>query len=187
MSARRTARPETGWQKERKMLRRTLFATLSLLATAIAAAGCTPAEPLDPDVERLGRATGPSGVGSGSMPPAMPGRVASGDPGERPVYEGEVVETMNVPNYTYLKLRMASGKALWAAVPQFAAKTGETLEVAESLVMTKFTSPSLGRTFDEIIFGTLVPGDAGTPEATSPTPGLPPGHPPIDGRDPSAR
>jgi len=172
-----------GRRKEDEMLRRTVIATLALLATA----GCSPEKTLDPDVERLGRATGPSGVGHAAMPPTMPGRAASADPGERAVYAGEVVETMNVPNYTYLKLKLASGKEIWAAVPQFEAKTGETLEVAESLVMTKFTSPSLGRTFDEIIFGTLVREDEAPPPQASPMGDLPPGHPPVGEQAPPAQ
>ncbi|MDX2480484.1 MAG: hypothetical protein QNK24_09110 [Desulfuromusa sp.] len=65
--------------------------------------------------------------------------------------KGIVVETMNTGGYTYLCVE-DNGQKTWAAVRETPIKVGEEVEVAEGAVMTNFTSKSLGRTFDEIIF-----------------------------------
>ena len=116
--------------------------------------GCKDKEQLDPSLENLGRATGP--VEHGMRAP-----VSSDASGK--VHSGSIVETMNVPNYTYIRFKDASGEIRWAAVPKDEVQVGEKVEIVESLVMKDFKSPTLGRTFDSIIFGTLegAPVDGG--------------------------
>ena len=91
----------------------------------------------------------------------------------------------------YEVIAACDGTEAWAAIPQTRVEVGAKVQIAESLVMTKFTSPSLSRTFDSIIFGTLIgdkqPRDGGVnkagkdkPGKDKPKPELPPGHPPID-------
>ncbi len=62
---------------------------------------------------------------------------------------GKVVETMNSGGYTHLDL---GGQKSWAAIPTTEIKVGEKLAVNPGMVMRNFTSKSLGRTFEAIVF-----------------------------------
>ncbi len=168
-------------------MRRSVFGCALLAAVAIAAWSCgSKDEGLDPDVDKLGRASGPiEQAPRAAQPAGMPpqGMMTAGSAdGAKTVHEGDVIERIHVPNYTYLRLRVAGGGETWAAIPKTEIEVGAHVRVIESLVMRKFTSPSLGRTFDSVVFGVLEgatpsrPADAGVGAA----PALPPGHPPID-------
>ena len=78
-----------------------------------------------------------------------------------PSLTGRVLETFNGGGYTYLRLATASGEE-WAAIREANVSTGDTVTVATQMTMEKFASPSLNRTFDRIVFGTLATG-GGTP------------------------
>jgi hypothetical protein len=65
--------------------------------------------------------------------------------------KGTVVETMNAGGYTYLCLEN-NGQKSWAAIRETPVKVGEEVEIAHGAVMRNFTSKTLGRTFDAIIF-----------------------------------
>jgi hypothetical protein len=76
---------------------------------------------------------------------------------EKPFYSGKVVETMNSGSYTYICLEK-DGKKSWAAVPAMAVKVGEEIEVQPGTEMGRFTSKTLKKTFDNIIFSSgIVP------------------------------
>jgi hypothetical protein len=64
---------------------------------------------------------------------------------------GKVVETMNSGGYTYVSLE-SSGKKTWVAVPETKVKVGQTVTCQPGMVMNNFTSKTLNRTFDSIIF-----------------------------------
>jgi len=66
------------------------------------------------------------------------------------ILEGTVVETMNAGGYTYVCIEN-NGQTSWAAT-RGTVEVGEEVEIASGSVMTNFTSESLGRTFDTIIF-----------------------------------
>lgn len=70
---------------------------------------------------------------------------------EKPFYAGKVVETMGAGGYTYICLEKDAKKA-WLAVPSAVVKVGDEIEVKPGMEMGKFTSKSLNRTFDNIIF-----------------------------------
>lgn len=64
---------------------------------------------------------------------------------------GKVVETMNAAGYTYLGLE-SGGKKIWVAIPETQVKVGQNVTCAPGMVMTNFTSKTLKRTFDSIVF-----------------------------------
>ena len=64
---------------------------------------------------------------------------------------GKVVETMNSGGYTYINLEK-DGTKKWVAVPTMQVSVGQELELRNGAVMTNFTSKTLNRTFDSIIF-----------------------------------
>ncbi|GGI71513.1 NrfJ [Shewanella gelidii] len=67
------------------------------------------------------------------------------------VHEGVVLETMNSGGYTYVQFREGEVNR-WAAGPYAEVKKGDTVIVVEEMTMENFTSSSLDRTFDEILF-----------------------------------
>ncbi len=159
----------------------TLFASLLTY-------GCGKSEEMDPEMEKLGRATGP--VEAPAAPASQP--MAAQKP-EGVSHRGEVLETIHVPNYTYILIKTTSSGTLWTAIPSNdSIRVGQAVEIIESVVMKDFTSRSLGRTFSTIVFGILNEGEDGKEKAGAdaspmkPPPSqvdpskLPPGHPPIN-------
>ncbi len=78
--------------------------------------------------------------------------------------KGEVLETKNVANFTYLRLKTERGET-WAAVLQVAVNKGDNVTIDNAIVMKNFTSKALNKTFSSIIFGTIGNGAAGKPAA----------------------
>ena len=71
-----------------------------------------------------------------------------------PTLEGKVLETLNAGTYTYLRLETKHGET-WAATPTNTVSKGATVRVKNPQPMDGFRSPSLNRTFERIVFGTL--------------------------------
>ncbi|QFU23566.1 NrfJ [Shewanella eurypsychrophilus] len=67
------------------------------------------------------------------------------------VHEGEVLDTMNGGGYTYVQIK-ESDKTFWVAGPQVEIKKGDKVVVQEQMWMNDFTSKTLDRTFDELLF-----------------------------------
>lgn len=74
----------------------------------------------------------------------------------KPELEGTVVETTNAKEYTYMKVKRDDGSEEWAAVMQTAVQPGQRVKIAKEIWMSDFQSPTLGRTFDKILFGRMM-------------------------------
>jgi hypothetical protein len=72
---------------------------------------------------------------------------------------GEVVESLDVDSYTYLRLKTKDGET-WAAVNRAIVQKGARVTIDNAVVMREFESKALNRRFDRIVFGTLA-GSAG--------------------------
>ncbi len=79
---------------------------------------------------------------------ATPGMKA---PSEGRVSSGEVIETMNASGYTYMLLA-SSGRQIWVAIPETAVEKGAVVNYFEGMVMENFTSKTLNKTFEAIVF-----------------------------------
>lgn len=66
-------------------------------------------------------------------------------------HEGTVVDTMNSGGYTYVQIQEAD-KTFWAAGPEVALSKGDKVAVVEQMWMEQFTSKTLNRTFDKLLF-----------------------------------
>lgn len=66
---------------------------------------------------------------------------------------GKVVETMNSGGYTYLCIEK-DGKKTWAAVLEMKVTVGQDISLQPGYEMVNFTSKTLNKTFDRIIFST---------------------------------
>lgn len=64
---------------------------------------------------------------------------------------GQVVETINVSNYTYVRVNTGD-REIWAAAPAFQVQVGDTVVLGEGLPMINFYSSALKRTFERIYF-----------------------------------
>ncbi|TAK45005.1 MAG: nucleotide-binding protein [Betaproteobacteria bacterium] len=82
-------------------------------------------------------------------PPAPQGRV----------FKGQVLEVKDVDAYSYLRLRTQDGE-IWAAVTKAPVRKGAEVTIENAMVMNNFRSPSLNRTFDRIVFGSLGGADS---------------------------
>lgn len=67
------------------------------------------------------------------------------------VHEGTVVDTMNGGGYTYVQIKEADN-TFWAAGPEAEVKKGDKVAVVEQMWMNQFTSKTLKRTFDKLLF-----------------------------------
>ena len=97
--------------------------------------------------------------GSGSGMSAQPG----GD-----AITGTLLEQIAAPPYVYLKLKTAKGE-VWAAVNETPLKVGAQVTVYNAVLMEKFESKTLKRTFDQVYFGSLEsagPGMDGAAQST---------------------
>jgi hypothetical protein len=81
---------------------------------------------------------------------------------------GKVVETMNSGGYTYISVEK-EGKRTWVAIPTTEVKVGQEVTYLPGAEMRNFTSKTLNRTFESIIFsGGIVP-QPGTAAANKPS------------------
>ncbi len=81
-------------------------------------------------------------------PPAHPAVQAGMEPA---ALSGKVVETMNTGGYTYLRIEK-KGEKTWVAVPEMKVTVGQKISLVPGQEMNNFTSKTLNRTFDKIIF-----------------------------------
>ena len=70
-------------------------------------------------------------------------------------FTGAVLETIDVPEYTYMRVKSAGGED-WVAISKTAVAVGDTVTVSSQLVMENFASKSLNRTFPKLLMGMLV-------------------------------
>jgi hypothetical protein len=90
---------------------------------------------------------------------------------------GKVLETMDSGGYTYMQVD--TGKAQqWVAIPQAKVKVGDDVSYHDGAVMPNFTSKTLNRTFDSVVFSAGLVGQEpaqapaqADPQATKPAPG----------------
>jgi hypothetical protein len=95
-------------------------------------------------------------------------------------FSGKVIETMNAASYTYVLVDTGTQK-LWAAAPQFAVKTGDSIAVADGMPMRNYHSQTLKRDFDVVYFTGTVTLNGKSPADADAAIELPKNHPPIAG------
>lgn len=83
---------------------------------------------------------------------AMPSTPSAPMAAQAGAIRGRIAELIQVPQYTYVRLESGD----WAAVPSAPSlAVGQTVGIVSQNEMANFTSPSLGRTFEKIWFGSL--------------------------------
>lgn len=79
--------------------------------------------------------------------------VSSAETQKLPDDEGVVVSTLDTAGYTYMELENG-GKRFWIAAPTTKVKVGDHIRFVENMRMHNFTSKTLNRTFNQLIFVT---------------------------------
>jgi hypothetical protein len=95
-----------------------------------------------------------------------------------PSLGGTALETMEGGGYTYIKLDQA-GKMVWIAVRRANVAVGDKVEYVEMMRMPNFTSKTLKKSFDEIVFAKLR-GQHTTVSPMRPVPEIAVGDEPIE-------
>ncbi len=93
------------------------------------------------------------GMDTGSPAPMGAGMGA----GQGVVFSGKVLEKLDVPSYTYLRVQLGSGEE-WVAVSTMPINVGDTVTINQQMVMENFPSKALGKTFARLVMGTAVIG-----------------------------
>jgi hypothetical protein len=89
-----------------------------------------------------------------------------------PFLNGEVLEVLDGGAFTYLRLKTSTGET-WAAVKRSAVATGARVTLDDPLPMQNFESKALQRTFDVLVFATLVDVAGGAGPTASGMPAQP--------------
>jgi hypothetical protein len=86
--------------------------------------------------------------------PAAPPVAEAAAPAAAASVQGKILERIDAPPYSYLKLSTAKGEA-WAAVPKTELNKGADVTVLNAMPMAGFESKTLNRKFETIYFGSL--------------------------------
>jgi hypothetical protein len=114
------------------MMKLSNLAVAAVVVVLISAVGCKSAKQESPSPAPQ------------AQPAGNPGMVGT-------ALSGKVVETMNSGGYTYVSLENG-GKKTWVALPETKVQVGQQLTCQPGMPMQNFTSKTLKRTFDVIIF-----------------------------------
>ncbi|MBK9061642.1 MAG: nucleotide-binding protein [Acidobacteria bacterium] len=148
---------------------------VSLLALVFLA-GCGKQQPAL-DVKSAAPASAPAASASAPASGVVP---AAPEPALVTV-SGTVLETMDAAEYTYMRLKTATGET-WAAINRTKIAKGDAVTVTNAMVMDGFQSKTLNRTFDHILFGVLAKPGAPAPAAAGvPAAPMASGHQPAAG------
>ena len=66
--------------------------------------------------------------------------------------QGKVLEMMHAAGYTYMNIDTGTGQPMWIAASMMRIKPEQNIKWTDAAVMNNFTSKSLHRTFDKILF-----------------------------------
>jgi len=93
-----------------------------------------------------------------NMPHPMPPFTAVS---ENTSHSGIVLEVLQATPYVYAKVK-ENGRVFWIAAPEVAVKVGAKVTFDEQMVMQNFTSKTLKRTFETVLFASRLNMDAST-------------------------
>ncbi len=79
---------------------------------------------------------------------------------------GKVLETMDAGGYTYLKVDTDEGQP-WVAIPQSQVNVGDEISYQPGMVMNNFSSKTLNKTFDAIVFSPGLAGNNSSPHGAA--------------------
>lgn len=87
---------------------------------------------------------------------------APANPSASNALTGKVLETMDAGGYTYMKVETSAGQP-WVAIPQAQVTVGDKVTYQPGMVMNNFSSKTLNRTFESIVFSSGLVGASAAP------------------------
>ncbi len=148
--------------------------SISLAAVAVLLSGCgdKPKES-NAAVETVQKETAPAAAqnqevqnlyGTSAQPSNAMHAPEGADTQLNAMHVATALETMDAAGYTYVKVE-EEGKVYWIAGPQTPVQVGSSISYIEQMIMTDFTSKSMNRTFDYLMFATaIIPAGKGALE-----------------------
>ena len=100
-------------------------------------------------------------AGSLTLAEAHQGNPDTKSPQDMPALSGKIVETMDSGGYTYVHI-VKDSKKVWVAVPRMKVTVGQDISFQPGMVMNNFTSKTLGRTFESVVFSNGITEQPGT-------------------------
>jgi hypothetical protein len=98
---------------------------------------------------------------------AAPDTVAQPPGDGAQVVEGKILEVIDVPSYTYLRIEQGN-ESVWTAVSSTKVTVGQNVRVRAQTKMENFASSTLKRTFESIYFGVVDDGSSADAPASAP-------------------
>lgn len=133
-------------------------AVIICMISTLALAGCQGKPKTEAPLNQQTAASLPEGhppVGDAKAPKPDPhaGLKAINVPSGVPTKKATVVQTIDAAEYTYIEAKGEDGKNLWMAMPKISVPKGAMVEYPSNVPpIAKFTSKSLNKTFDKILF-----------------------------------
>lgn len=123
---------------------------LFVLGLIVALSACSGDKPSQEQAST--QAQQPAQTQANTQPAPAANRQASNDPYQLPK-NGKVIKAMHAGGYTYMQIEK-DGKEFWIAATMMNVKRNDYVRWADAAVMKNFSSSTLHKTFDEILFVT---------------------------------
>lgn len=137
------------------------IAIFSLLTIIMIAAGCSKQNESS-QTEQQAKQPAQADTAKPALPPGHPpmpqqpgtqqSQSAMQQPASQGAGQGKVLTVTHAAGYTYMEIDTGDGKSTWIAANAMRVKEGDTVQWQDAMVMQNFTSKSLHKTFDKILF-----------------------------------
>ncbi len=132
------------------------ISALALSAALLALTACSDSDDAKPEAEAptaapAQQAPAPQSTAPAGQPLSPAQQQALAEAATMPK-QGTVLELLHASGYTYMKVDVGSDKPLWIAVTMMRAQPNDKVQWGDAAVMHNYTSKSLHRTFDTILF-----------------------------------
>lgn len=132
------------------------LSALALGASLLALTACSDSDDAQPEVQ----ASAPAATATAPAQPTAPAGHPTMTPSQQQAIaeaqtmpnHGSVTEMMHASGYTYMNIDTGNGQSVWIAATMMRVKPGDQIQWGDAAVMHNFTSKSLHRDFDKILF-----------------------------------
>jgi hypothetical protein len=137
------------------------IAIFSLITIIVITAGCSKQNE-STQTEQQAKQPAQADTAKPALPPGHPpmtqqpstqqGQSAMQQPSSQGAGQGKVLNVTHAAGYTYMEIDTGDGKSTWIAANAMRVKEGDTVQWQDAMLMQNFTSKSLHKTFDKILF-----------------------------------
>jgi len=128
------------------------ISALALSAALLALTACSDSDEAKPEAEAPAAAAPAQQSAAPAGHQLSPAQQQALDEAKDMPKQGTVLEMMHAAGYTYMKIDTGSAEPLWIAATMMRAQINDKVQWSDAAVMHNYTSKSLHRTFDKILF-----------------------------------